>query len=102
MTVHLDIELSQGTATVFAEKPGIEFGVPGPQGPKGDGGSAGAAASQITVTPTGDIASTNVQAALVELDTEKPDYAYVKAHGVYIDPEPPADPTEWGLWVDSS
>lgn len=67
------------------------------------GGEASSVASQILVTPVGDIQSTNVQAALQELDEEKPSYAYVKAHGVYIDPEPPpGDPTEWGLWVDSS
>lgn len=59
-------------------------GPQGPQGPKGDTGNAGApgapgapgtpgpsAASGITSVATGDIAATNVQAALAELAAEK-------------------------------
>lgn len=102
MTMHLDIELDTGNAAVRAEMPSVEFGVPGPQGPQGPGGSAGAAATQITVTPVGGIQSTNVQAALQELDTEKPTQTYVDSHGVYVGPDPPADPTRWAIWVDSS
>lgn len=112
MSTHLDIELETATAFVtrvadydldiHVEMPSVEFGVPGPQGPQGPGGSAGAAANQITVTPIGGVQSTNVQAALQELDTEKPSYAYVDSHGVYVSPTPPADPTRWALWVDSS
>lgn len=111
MSTHLDIELADATALatrieadldLSTEMPSIEFGVPGPQGPQGPGGSAGAAATQITVAPAGNLSSTNVQTALQELDTEKPTQAYVDSHGVYVSPTPPADPTRWAMWLDTS
>ena len=37
-------------------------------------------ASAVSVVPTGDISSSNVQSALVELDTEKASLADVSAH----------------------
>lgn len=95
---HLIVDIDTETATVTSDAPGIDLGIPGPPGP----GSTGAAASTITVTPVGNIASTNVQAALAELDTEKPTQAYVDSHGVYVSPTPPADPTRWAIWVDTS
>jgi hypothetical protein len=52
---------------------GADSTVPGPQGPQGPQGVQGPAspASVVTVTPVGNIAATNVQAALAELDSEK-------------------------------
>jgi hypothetical protein len=48
-------------------------GSPGPMGPQGPPGLPGSAgiASSVSVTPVGNIASTNVQAALAEVDSEK-------------------------------
>lgn len=112
MTIHLDIELADLTVAVdrvddFAldidtAMPSVEFGVPGPQGAQGPRGDAGADAIDIDFSPAGAISSTNVQAALQELDTEKPTKAYVDSHGVYVSPTPPADPTQWAIWVNTS
>lgn len=113
MSIHLDIELADATVVVdrvedyqldlATDMPSIEFGVPGPSGPPGPPGPAGAStATQVSFAPVGDLAATNVQAALTEVDAEKPPYAYVDSHGVYVSPTPPADPTQWALWVDSS
>ena len=45
-------------------------GPQGPQGPAGPSGGGGAA-SGVTFAPTGNVASTNVQAAIAEVDSEK-------------------------------
>lgn len=58
----------QGPAGADSTVPGPA----GPQGPQGETGPAGATvASGVTFTPAGGLAATDVQAALVELDTEK-------------------------------
>ncbi len=47
-------------------------GPPGPQGPQGEPGTSGSSiASGVTFTPAGNVSAANVQAAIVELDTEK-------------------------------
>lgn len=56
--------------------PGADSTVPGPQGPQGIQGIQGPAgpgspASSVVFTPAGNIAASNVQAAIVELDNEK-------------------------------
>lgn len=99
MTTHLDIDLDTATAGVTTTMPAVEIGVPGPQGPPG---ASGGPASGVTLEPYGNIAATNVQDAVEELDDEKPTYSYVDSRGVYVSPTPPADPTQYALWVDSS
>lgn len=80
--------------TISIDTPGIDLGIPGPPGPPGadstvpgpegppgppgDDGDPGppgppgtAAANTVAFTPTGQVASTNVQAAIAEVDVEK-------------------------------
>lgn len=112
MSIQLAIELADASVDVtrvddFAldidtAMPSVEFGVPGPQGIQGERGDAGADAVDIDFTPAGGISSANVQAALEELDAEKPTKAYVDSHGVYVGPTPPPDPTQWAIWVNTS
>jgi hypothetical protein len=64
-------------------------GTPGPPGPPGSSGSS--TAINVELTPGGDISSTNVQAAIAELDSEKAPVATVS-------PFPPSGGDDGDVW----
>lgn len=89
-------------------------GPPGPQGPQGvpgtpgadgaDGADGSSIASGVAFTPTGNVAATNVQAAIAELDSEKATKEYVdsKSSLVVSDTAPVVAPDNTLWWESDS
>lgn len=65
------LQLQANGSTTWAPLDGISYSVSATSYTRTSGGGAGGTAASTTSTPTGNIAATNVQDALAELDTEK-------------------------------